>query len=435
VWDGEDLAAPQLCVGQQIMKKEDIANSIHNPSKLEELYRQYPNEFVDAFTDIYEENQDSLVLKVWQERLFYSGPKSNTKETHKQLILTILLAVITGLIVRIPQFIPLVEGEWFYPRYPVILTLSAVSVYFLFKNYLSKQIKKFVLLSTAVIFLSVGALAFPDKSDTFVLSCLHFPLVAWSLFGIAFTGDGWKSTQKRIDFLRFNGELIIFTTLILIGGMVLTGITFALFNLIDVKIENWYMENIVVMGLVASPIVATYIIDSAIGMKTKIASIIAKIFMPLFLVTVILYLSAMIFEQKSPYSDRDFLIVFNALLLLVLAISVFSIIEKKFHESSKIFEVTNIALVVTTLVIDMVALSAILFRLTEFGITPNRIVVFGANLLIFVHLCGFLKPYIEIARKNKDYSAVEKWTADYLPIYSSWSLIVAIGFPILFGFK
>ena len=126
----ETLAAPDFVVGQQIMKKEDIANSIHNPSKLEELYRQYPNEFVDAFTDIYEENQDSLVLKVWQERLFYSGPKSNTKETHKQLILTILLAVITGLIVRIPQFIPLVEGEWFYPRYPVILTLSAVSVYF-----------------------------------------------------------------------------------------------------------------------------------------------------------------------------------------------------------------------------------------------------------------------------------------------------------------
>lgn len=419
------------------MKKEDIANSIQNPARLEELYRQYPNEFVDTFTDIYEENRDSLVLEVWKERLFYVGPKSksNTKETHKQLLLTILLAVITGVLVRLPQFIPFVEGGWFYPRYPMILTLSAVSVYFIVKNYLSKQTNRFVLLSMVVLFLSVGVLAFPDKSDTFILSCLHFPLVAWSLFGIAFTGDRWKLTQKRIEFLRFNGELIIFTTIILIGGMVLTGITFALFSLIDVKIENWYMENIVVMGLVASPIVATYIIDSAIGMKTKIASIIAKIFMPLFLLTVLLYIAAMVFEQKSPYSDRDFLIVFNALLLLVLAISVFSIIENKYQESSKIFEVTNIALVVTTLVIDMVALSAILFRLTEYGISPNRIAVLGANLLIFIHLCGFLKPYIEIVRKNKDYSTIEKWTADYLPIYSSWSLIVAMGFPILFGFK
>lgn len=241
--------------------------------------------------------------------------------------------------------------------------------------------------------------------------------------------------QKRIDFLYFNGELIIYTAIILLGGMVLTGITLALFNLIDVKIEKWYMENIVVMGLVASPIVAASIIDTSVGMKTKIASIIAKIFMPLFLITVLLYLAAMVVEQKNPYSDRDFLIVFNALLLLVLSISVFSIIERKHQKSSKIIEVTNIALLLTTLTIDLVALSAILFRLQEYGITPNRITVLGANLLIFIHLCGFIKPFIDIVRKNEGYGIIEKWTASYLPVYSSWSLIVALVFPFLFGFK
>ncbi len=418
------------------MNKDEIANSIHNPTRLEELYRQNSNEFVEIFPEVYGENQNSIILKVWNERLFHGESQNKSKETPKtQLVITILVALITGFLVRIPQFIPSVEGEWFYPRYPIILTLAAVSAYFLFKYSLSKQTFKVILFSMVMLFLSIGLLPFPDKSDTFVLSCMHFPLVAWSILGLAFTGDQWKLTQKRIEFLRFNGELIIFTAIILLGGMVLTGITFALFSLIDVKIENWYMENIVVMGLVASPIVATYIIDSAIGIRTKIASIIAKIFMPLFLVTVLLYLAAMVVEQKSPYSDRDFLIVFNALLLLVLSISVFSIIEKKYRESSKILEVTNIALVLTTLIIDIVALSAILFRLTEYGITPNRIAVLGANLLIFIHLCGFLKRYIEIAKSNKDYSAIEKWTANYLPIYSSWSLIVAIGFPVLFGLK
>ena len=248
-------------------------------------------------------------------------------------------------------------------------------------------------------------------------------------------GDNWNSTEKRIDFLRFNGELIVYTAIILLGGIVLTGVTVSLFKLIDLRIQRWYMENIVVMGLAAAPIVATYIIDSSVGVKKNIASIIAKIFMPLFLITVVTYLVAMVIQQKSPYSDRDFLIVFNALLLLVLAISVFSIIEKKYQEGSKILGVTNIALVVTTLIIDVVASSAILFRLKEYGITPNRMAVLGANLLIFIHLCGFLKPFIEIARKNRDYGAIEKWTAGYLPIYSIWSLIVAVGFPIIFWFK
>jgi hypothetical protein len=419
------------------MKKEDIASSIHNPAQLEELYRQYPYEFVDIFPEVYEENQDNTVLKVWKERLFFVSPQRKIKETLKiKLFITILLAVITGFLARIPQFFPAVEANWFYPRYPVILSLAAVSIYFLFKYPLTqKHISSIVLISTAILFLSVGILVFPNKSDTFVLSCLHFPLVAWSIFGFAFTGNQWKLTRKRIDFLRFNGELIIFTAIILLGGMILTGITLALFSLIDIKIEKWYMENIVVMGLVAAPIVATYIVDSVVGIRTKIASIIAKIFMPLFLITVLLYLATIVVEQKSPYSDRDFLIVFNVLLLLVLAISVFSIIEKKYQGNSKILEITNIALVLTTLIIDIVALSAILFRLTEYGITPNRIAVLGANLLIFFHLCGFVKPYIEIARNKRDYSALEKWTANYLPIYSSWSLIVALGFPVFFGFK
>jgi len=293
------------------MKKEDITNSIHNPERLEELYRKYPNEFVDVFPLVYEENQDAMVLKVWRERLFYKSPQGEKKESSKiQLKITILLAVITGFLVKIPQLIPGVENEWFYPRYPILLTLTAVMVYFLIKENLSKQTLKFVLPSTAALFLLVGILPFPEKSDTFILSCIHFPLVAWSLLGVAFTGNKWNSNQKRIEFLRFNGELVIYTAIILLGGMVLTGLTVALFGLLDLRIEKWYMENIVVMGLAAAPIVATYIIDSIAGMRKNIASIIAKIFMPLFLITVLTYLAAMVIKQKSPYSDRDFLIVF-----------------------------------------------------------------------------------------------------------------------------
>ena len=418
------------------MKKEDISNSMDNLSRLETLYRKNPNEFTDAFPLAFEENKDSIVLKVWKERLFYESPQEVIKKPDRlQLKITILLAIITGLLVKIPRIIPIVAEQWFYPRYPVILTLTALTVYFLIKYQRSKQTQTFIKISIAVLFLLAGIFIFPARSDTFILSCMHFPLVAWSLLGLAFMGSKWNSTEKRLDFLRFNGDLIIYTAIILLGGIVMTVLTFGLFLLIDLRIENWYMKNIVVMGLAATPIVATYIVDSSAGVKKNIASIIAKIFMPLFLITVVIYLVAMVIQQKSPYSDREFLTVFNALLLLVLAISVFSIIEKKYQEGSKILGITNIALVVTTLIIDVVALSAILFRLKEYGITPNRMAVLGANLLIFIHLCGFLKPFIEIARKKKNYSAVEKWTAKYLPVYSIWGLIVAVGFPVIFWFK
>ena len=418
------------------MNKAELEKSIQNPSSLEGLYRKNPDKFVEIFPNVYEENSSSVILKVWHERLFYSDSDFEDKARRQQLILvTIIIALLAGFLVKIPSFLSFIKDEWYYPRYSVIFVLTGISAYFLFKIPVSKKIIIAVISAITAIILLSGLFPFPDKSDTFILSCMHFPLVSWSIFGFAFTGDQWKLSSKRIDFLRFNGELIIFTAIILLGGMVLTSLTLALFNLIDIKIEQWYMSNIVVMGLVASPIVATYIADSFIARKTRIAAVIARVFMPLFLVTVLIYLGAMFVKQKSPYSDRDFLITFNFLLFLVLSISIFSIIENKYRAASKIIEYTNTALILTTLIIDIIALSAILFRLSEFGITPNRIAVLGANLIIFIHLCGFLKPYIQIIRKNGSYSAIENWTAQYLPAYSIWSLIVAIGFPILFRFK
>lgn len=418
------------------MKKEDITGSMDNPSGMEELYRNNPAEFERIFTGVYEENRDSIVLKIWNERLFYKDPQEIKRKNSKSgLNITVMLAVITGLLVIIPQLIPAVDQKWYLSRYTASLALTSISAYFLILHGRSKGVLIFVSASAAIIFLLIGVFPFHGKSQTFVLSCMHVPLVAWSLFAVSFTGKNWKSEKSRIDFLRFNGELIVYTAIILLGGIVLTGITFALFGLIDLKIEKWYMENIVIMGLAAAPVVAAYIIDNSADVKKNIASILARIFMPLFLLTVLTYLAAMIIQHKSPYSDRDFLIVFNGLLLLVLAISLFSIIEKKYQGGSRLFEVTNIALLFTTLVIDLTALSAILFRLRIYGITPNRIAVLGANLLIFVHLFGFLRPFIENLKKKGDYRDIEKWTAAYLPVYSLWSLIVAVGFPVFFRFK
>ena len=81
----------------------------------------------------------------------------------------------------------------------------------------------------------------------------------------------------------------------------------------------------VILGLVSAPIVATYLYDIVLRQKSNISNIIANTFSPLFLITVICYLIAMFYAKKSPYSDRDFLITFNGLLIAVWAITVFSI--------------------------------------------------------------------------------------------------------------
>ena len=146
------------------------------------------------------------------------------------------------------------------------------------------------------------------------------------------------------------------------------------------------MENIAIIGLISAPIVATYMIRMFPAMTNKIAPVIAGIFSPLVLITLLVYLISMIVKGKDPYNDRDFLLIFNLMLLGVMAIIVFSVIGTSVHKKQRFNEWILFMLSFLTMIVDLVALSAIIYRVGEFGFTPNRSAVLGSNLLIFGHL-------------------------------------------------
>ena len=88
---------------------------------------------------------------------------------------------------------------------------------------------------------------------------------------------------------------------------------------------------------------------------------------------------------------------FNGILLGVLAVTIFSIVESDSDEKKNISDYINFSLIVLALIIDTVALSAIVFRLSSYGITPNRLAVLGVNIpdlgksnLDYVFLYAFL---------------------------------------------
>jgi hypothetical protein len=267
------------------------------------------------------------------------------------------------------------------------------------------------------------------------MAILHLPLLALSLTGVAFAGRDWRSLAKRMDFLRYVGELIVLTTLVLLGGMVLSGVTFALFALIELQIHEWYMSWVVVWGTCAAPVVGTYLYESVFGGRLALAKVLAQVFSPLFLITVALYLAAMVALGKSPYQERDFLIVFNGLLLLVLGMAVFSLTERGDADSVGVPDLVNVLLLGITLVIDVVALSAILFRLGAYGLTPNRVVVLGSNLLVFAHLVILMRAYLAVVRGQRGLASMTPAIAGYLPAYSAWAALVVFLLPPLFGFR
>jgi hypothetical protein len=414
--------------------KEQIINNLDNPRQLEKLYRDNKTAFKAAFNTIYPDVKDNSAAQVWNERLNFENEDISWGSKH-ELIFVIVAAIIAGLLAKIPDFAK-IDAEYFYSRNVAFIVFPLLMAYF---SWIQKiKIKNIVICSVVVLLSAIYINLLPDNSEshTLILACIHLPLFLWTVLGFSFVGDHLKNHQRRLDFLRFNGDLIVMTTIILIAGAVFSGITFGLFELIDIKIkEEFYFEYIAIWGLAALPIVGTYLVQTNPQLVNKVSPVIAKIFTPLVFVMLVVYLSAVIATGKDPYNDRDFLLIFNLLLIGVMSIIFFSIAEISKNSDAKFGVILLLALSIVTVIVNGTALSAILYRISEWGITPNRLAVLGSNILILTNLLMVAYRLFKTVKDRNQIAYVEKSIASFLPIYGLWTILVTFLFPLIFNFK
>jgi hypothetical protein len=340
---------------------------------------------------------------------------------------------VAGVIAKLPAFLH-IDQEFFYSRNIGFIIFPLLTIYFSWQNKLSKSKIVFIACATLLGLIFINSLPDVKKSDTLVLSCIHLLLFLWSILGFAFVGRPTNSEEKRLGFLKYNGDLVVMTTLIVIAGGILTGITTGLFSLIGYNIKRFYFEHIVVFGLPAAPIIGTYLIQSNPQLVGKVSPVIAKIFSPLVLVMLVIFLAAVVYSGKDPYNDREFLMIFNALLIGVIAIIFFSVAGTNRRKSlAEIWVLFLLSAV--TVIVNGIAVSAILLRISAWGITPNRAAVLGGNVLILVNLLLVTRQFFKVISKKENIAGVGKVISLYLPIYCLWAIIVTFIFPLLFGFK
>ena len=412
--------------------KNDIFIHHDNPKELERLYRQNKTQFKQSFLDVYPQIKDKPMAQFWKERLEDSREEIQFG-SKKELIFVLIAALIAGLIAKIPSFTNIGE-EFFYSRNVGFIVFPTLIAYFSWKNNLG--IQKWILFGGISLISLLFINLFPNdpNSDTLTLSCIHLLLFLWSLLGFSFVGEAGH-TLKRLDFLRFNGDFVVMSTLILIAGGITTGITIGLFSIIGYQIENFYFENVVVVGLAAVPLVATFLTQTNPQLVSKVSPVIARIFSPIVLVMLVIYLFAIFYSGKDPYTDRDFLLLFNALLIGVMAIIFFSVAEATNAEKGKTEKWILFLLSVVTILVNAIALSAILFRISTWGITPNRLAVLGSNIFILINLLLVTIKLFCVVTKKSNIVEVGGQIAIFLPVYVIWTSFVTFILPFLFNFE
>jgi len=413
--------------------KAEILKHINDPKQLEKLFRRNKAHFNREFSTLYPELKGNTLADFWNERLNYESDEINWA-TGRELLFVIIAALVAGVIAKLPALLRISE-DFFYPRNIGFCVFPALMAYFAWKNKLSPGKIAFIVGASLVGLIFINSLPAVEKSDTLILSCIHLLLFLWSILGFAFVDEKRNNDEKRLSYLKYNGDLVVMTTLILIAGGIMTGITIGLFSIIGYNIEKFYFENVVIFALPAAPIFATYLTQTNPQLVGKVSPVIARIFSPLVLVMLAIYLIAIIYSGKDPYNDREFLLIFNALLVGVMAIIFFSVAETNKTTKSQTEIWILFLLSAVTVVVNGIALSAILFRISELGITPNRAAVLGGNVLILINLLIVTAQFFKVLSKKANITGVGKAIAFYLPIYILWTIIVTFLFPLIFGFK
>ena len=413
--------------------EEKIKSSIEDAQALEILYRKNNTAFSNAFKNVFVSVESYPLAKAWNERLNYKQDDSFLF-SKQDLIFAAITIFISGWIAKLPDLMGW-KQNLFMSRNIGFIFFEMILLFFAWKEKVS--VKKIVISIGLFIIacIYINLLPIDDNSQTILLSCIHLPIFLWSIVGFIFTGNQFNNPSKRIGFLRFNGDLLVMSAVIALSGALFTAITMNLFLLIGVNIQKFFANYFVRWALPAIPIVSTILVRQNPQLVGKVSPIIAKIFSPLVFIMLTVFLIAVISTGKDPYNDREYLMLFNAMLIGVMAIILFSLTEVSKGMGSKWHLMLLLALSLLTIIDDGIAISAIMYRLSAFGVSPNRIAVLGSNVLILLNILGVSYQLFRVIRFNQETSSVEKTIAFFLPVYSAWAAIVVFILPFLFHMK
>lgn len=341
-------------------------------------------------------------------------------------------AVAVGVLVKVG--IELKASDAFYARNAAFFVLPLLMGYFAVKRGLAARTLALLAGGLTAALLAANLLPFTAEGSTELLAALHLPIALWFGVGIAYAGGRWGEVAGRMDFIRFSGELLIYYALIALGGGVVTGFMAMIFQVIGVDIEP-FMEQWFPCLVAGAVIIAAWLVEAKQSVVENMAPVLTRLFTPIVTLVLLAFLGTLLIAGRGLTFERDALLAFDLLLVLVLALFLYSLSAREASAPAGPFDVLQVVLLTAALVADAYALAVIGARISEMGFTPNRMAVLGINLLLLVNLAWSAVLYLRFLRGRAGFSAVERWQTGYLPVYAGWAAVVIVIFPVVFNFR
>ena len=267
--------------------------------------------------------------RLWKQLVMTPGDggAESAHATRTETLIVLGLAVAAALAVKVPALFGLElggGGEFFYARNASLFVLPLLASYFAWKRGLDAVTCVWLTLAFAAAAVFANVFPFETGGDTEALTALHLPIAAWLVVGVAYAGGRWFTGGRRMDFVRFSGELLIYYVLIALGGGVLTAFTVMMFAAIKMNAE-WFVQGwLIPCGAMGAVIVGSWLVEAKQSVIENMAPVLTRLFTPLFTVVLLTFLATMAWTGSPIDVEREVLIGFDLLLALVVGLVLYA---------------------------------------------------------------------------------------------------------------
>jgi len=377
--------------------------------------------------------------RVWKQ--LFPNEKGRGLRRNKELFILLILGIVQFVISQLPFLFGMKLDGPFEAHYfltLIVLVFSVFCCYFLWK----RGAGLIMIISYAVLYLLIAVVSNiylismkQEESTTMILMLIHLPLFFWLSLLPAYTGPGeFRNPGRQLDFIRFTGETFLYGILIGCGTAVLIGAASFLFSDTGISMDVLF-EQIFLTGILPLiPLAAAALVEAKGHLIENFAPVLARIFLPLFLLLLIIFLSFSWIAGTPMSGNRELLIVIDLLLALILAMILYTSSIERDEGTRSIWDIIILLSIGAAVIVDIYALVAILGRFSEFGITPNRLAATGENFLLLLNLGGLFFLYSKFTAGKTTRKSIMQFQGLFLAVYAVWLLIVGLLFPIIFSF-
>jgi hypothetical protein len=287
----------------------------------------------------------------------------------------------------------------------------------------------------AIAALVVNLFPYGQDSATEVLVAAHLPIALWFAVAFPYMGGTLLSRERRMDYVRFTGEWLIYYALIALGGGVLFALTALILEPIEPNLGEEVIELVLPSGIAGAVVVAAWLVESKQHVVENMAPVLTMLFTPLF--ALMLTVAAITYVATGAIGDfdRELLGVFDALLVVVLGLVLYALSAREPSHEPGLMDRVQLVAVASALLLDLMVLGSMVARIGDLGFTPNRTAALGLNLVLLVNLAGAAWLSLQFLRKRTSFHRLELWQTSYLPVFALWTATVIVVLPPIFGFE